>query len=255
MRALLSLMVVALVIAGCGADGESGRSGEPSVSPPAPAAPEGPAPKLGMDGPPPAWIETGSGSRWLAYSTYCWKTVCADYMPPRCGSRHGPVIAVEPGERVTFHLGFEPQSVGLLYIDKNGFQRPIRLEASRATTWQVTRPGAAWLSTTADAGRDANYALCVDYEARLVSEVVESGASGLMTVEGSLLVERGRSRLCAALAESFPPQCGGPSLAVTNADSSAFPRLAREGDVAWSDRPVELTGTVADGRITLADGG
>lgn len=48
------------------------------------AAPPGPPPKpAGVPGaPPPAWIDSGTAEKWLAYSTYCWKVACVDYVSP-----------------------------------------------------------------------------------------------------------------------------------------------------------------------------
>lgn len=59
-------------------------------------------------------------------------------------------------------------------------------------------------------------------------------------------------RLCSALAESFPPQCGRPSLVVESAVFEAAD-LEREGDVGWSARPVVLTGRVHGETLRIVD--
>ncbi|HXV58007.1 MAG TPA: hypothetical protein VD704_09075, partial [Gaiellaceae bacterium] len=59
------------------------------------------------------------------------------------------------------------------------------------------------------------------------------------------------TRLCAALAESFPPQCGGPSLVVAGLEPEAVAGIVAEGGVMWTDRPIELEGTVQDGRLEV----
>jgi hypothetical protein len=46
------------------------------------ALPPGPPPKRG-DGPPPAWLEKRGTDRWLAYSSFCWTTMCADFVAPQ----------------------------------------------------------------------------------------------------------------------------------------------------------------------------
>ena len=66
----------------------------------------------------------------------------------------------------------------------------------------------------------------------------------LVSVTGSLLVDAdGTVMLCEALAESFPPQCGGERIAVRGLDPTAVAGLQSEGDVSWSDS-VTLFGSV-----------
>ncbi len=66
----------------------------------------------------------------------------------------------------------------------------------------------------------------------------------LVSVTGSLLVGAdGTVMLCEALAESFPPQCGGERITVEGLDPSAVAGLQTEGDVSWSDS-VTLFGSV-----------
>ena len=66
----------------------------------------------------------------------------------------------------------------------------------------------------------------------------------LVTVTGSLLVDAdGTVMLCEALAESFPPQCGGERLVIDGLDPSAVAGLQTEGDISWSDS-VTLFGSV-----------
>lgn len=253
---LLAPLIALALSAGCGGQAETGQSPPPSPPPDAAAVvrPDGPPPKLEMAGPPPAWVETAGGSYWLAYSSYCWGSVCADYVTPECGSPHASEVRVSRGEAITFHLDFDPRTVGFRYVDGSEGE-PTPMTAERESDWEVKRSGAALLWTTAKGGRDASYALCLRFEAEQVSAVVEGGVTGEVTVTGSLLVDGKEARLCSALAESFPPQCGEPSLVVKNLDRSEFPGLSREGDVVWTDRPVELTGTVAGGELTVTDGG
>ena len=60
-------------------------------------------------------------------------------------------------------------------------------------------------------------------------------------------------RLCAELLESFPPQCGSPSLLVEGLDISSLPDITRSDDCAWTARPVELDGIVDGGILQVAD--
>lgn len=141
MRALL--LVCALLLAACGGREESvPRAGRPA----------GPPPDLRQAGPPPAWIETPEGSFWLAHSTYCWTTVCADYIVPSC--EHAPEIPARVGEPVRVHLGFEPRSSRLTFFPGGAAQPLEDLE------WIVESGGAFAVSARAGKG-DASYAGCL----------------------------------------------------------------------------------------------
>jgi len=66
----------------------------------------------------------------------------------------------------------------------------------------------------------------------------------LVTVTGSLFVDSdGTVRLCDAIAESFPPQCGGERIVVQGLDLDAIANLQTEGEVSWAEG-VTLFGSV-----------
>lgn len=66
----------------------------------------------------------------------------------------------------------------------------------------------------------------------------------LVTVTGALFVDAdGTVRLCDAIAESFPPQCGGDRIVVDGLDLAAVGDLQTEGDVSWAEN-VTLFGSV-----------
>lgn len=66
----------------------------------------------------------------------------------------------------------------------------------------------------------------------------------LVTVGGALFVDAdGTVRLCDAIAESFPPQCGGERIEVEGLDLGTVPNLQTEGDVSWAEG-VTLFGSV-----------
>ncbi len=87
-----------------------------------------------------------------------------------------------------------------------------------------------------------------------VAEARESGSDDVVRVRGLLYTDdRGRTfRLCSALAESYPPQCGEPSLLVESSVYE-FDDLTHAGDVGWSEQQVEVTGHVRDGTLTVVD--
>ena len=74
-----------------------------------------------------------------------------------------------------------------------------------------------------------------------VEEAVDH--EGPAVVTGSLLANGDDVKLCAALAESFPPQCGGARIVVQGLDLDAIANLQTEGDVSWAEG-VTLFGSV-----------
>jgi hypothetical protein len=82
-------------------------------------------------------------------------------------------------------------------------------------------------------------------------------ASGSVTVEGALIAIEGEPvRMCSAILESYPPQCGEPSLEVCGLDLDSLDLSStRPGDdvtpARWSYRPIRLTGTVEDGVLLV----
>jgi hypothetical protein len=219
-----------------------------------------PPPTLGANGPPAAWIETEAGAFWLGYSTYCWKTVCADYMAPSCrGEAAVPDIAVRSGEEVRFHLGFEPNTVVLTFFGTSVEQE--ELSASATPVWRVQRDGAIAVFSTAD-GRDASYVACLRFAgaasqgapvpggALSVAEALETELDEPLLVEAALVAVGDEVRLCSALAESYPPQCGGPSLLVQGLELETVEGLTREGVVAWAES-ASVLGTVEDGILEV----
>jgi len=66
----------------------------------------------------------------------------------------------------------------------------------------------------------------------------------LVTVSGALFANAdGTVLLCDAIAESFPPQCGGDRIRVQGLDLSSVAGLQTEGRVSWAEG-VTLFGSV-----------
>ena len=88
------------------------------------------------------------------------------------------------------------------------------------------------LATGAGCGDDGT-------ERQTVERFLEGSASGTVEVEGFLLIDGDRARLCAAIAESYPPQCGGASIELQGVDRALVAdRLTTEGDVSWLEGAV-----------------
>jgi hypothetical protein len=74
-----------------------------------------------------------------------------------------------------------------------------------------------------------------------------------LLVNGNLLALGDDVRLCHALAESFPPQCGGPSLRVEGLELTEVPDLTTSDDVGWTDYVLQLSGVVEDETLTVGE--
>jgi hypothetical protein len=120
--------------------------------------PPTPPPKVTGAGatPPPAWVEVGARSRWLAYSSYCWATACVDFIPPLM-RRDLPVVDARRGTELRFRLGFRPKSVRLLLVGATP-AKTWALRASASTTWRAARAGVFVLETKGVRG-SAGYVL------------------------------------------------------------------------------------------------
>lgn len=74
-----------------------------------------------------------------------------------------------------------------------------------------------------------------------VREARDSDLDGPLMVRGYLIERDGELRLCEAILESSPPQCGEPSLRVEGPAPAA------------SEERVSLLGEVEDGTITISE--
>lgn len=84
-----------------------------------------------------------------------------------------------------------------------------------------------------------------------IAEARASTAAGPLLVRGFLVAHDGRVQLCEALAESFPPQCGGDSLTVSGLDLDARDDLEEAEGTRWSPSEIALLGDVAGDTLTV----
>lgn len=91
-----------------------------------------------------------------------------------------------------------------------------------------------------------------------IAEALASTAEGPLLVEGFLVAPGGGEvRLCSALAESYPPQCGGPSLVVVGLDLSTIEGLVSTSQpdlaqVSWTETAIVILGELEDGVLTVS---
>ena len=77
-----------------------------------------------------------------------------------------------------------------------------------------------------------------------IEDAIGNGGGEPLLINGALVVDPdGRVLLCDALAESFPPQCGGARLEVRGLDVGSLPDLQEGNGVRWAEQ-VQLLGTV-----------
>ena len=152
MRSLVvGLMTVSL--SACG-----GNAGFPPLTGPPGKPPSAPGVNRR---PPPAWVQTARGARWLGYSSFCWDGLCADYASPRCGDGHTPTLHLTRGEVIRFHLAFKPTESAL----SRGLRaRTKRLELVRSPSWRVRAAGPFTLFVRPKRGGDASYTACVRFD-------------------------------------------------------------------------------------------
>ena len=133
------LFIAAVAAAAVSVTTAVASAGRPSTPPPKPAQPTGP---------PPAWLESSTHSGWLDFGGYCWKTGCADYIPPaqRPGLRE---VRTRIGETLRIHLGFIPKTVSARMI---GAKRTTSLRAAAVATYRVRALGILEVSAKASAG-------------------------------------------------------------------------------------------------------
>jgi predicted secreted protein len=89
-----------------------------------------------------------------------------------------------------------------------------------------------------------------DEDAISVSELLATSPAGQIVVRGSLFDDGTGLRLCEALAESFPPQCPGDSVLISD-PSVIEADFTVEAGVRWTDRVVVLYGELIDGELRV----
>lgn len=84
-----------------------------------------------------------------------------------------------------------------------------------------------------------------------VSEALTTDATGTIAVKGFLVEDGSGARLCEALAESYPPQCGGASIPVVGYEEVLSAPLSTAEGVGWTDVSVSLLGEIIDGTLVV----
>jgi hypothetical protein len=84
-----------------------------------------------------------------------------------------------------------------------------------------------------------------------VAEVLSGDVTGAAAVKGFLVVDAGGARLGEVLAESYPPQCGGEALPITNYEEFLGVPVQEAQGVTWTDEVVSFIGLIVDGTLIV----
>jgi hypothetical protein len=85
-----------------------------------------------------------------------------------------------------------------------------------------------------------------------IPDAIAYEGTEVVAVRGYFVAGESGARLCEALAESYPPQCGGVSVAVANPELLSHVVLVEEGGTQWSEDYITVLGQVVAGELTIA---
>lgn len=86
-----------------------------------------------------------------------------------------------------------------------------------------------------------------------VDQLMAQSAGTPVAVQGLLHVDGGVARLCGAILESYPPQCGEPSVELVAFDVSVIQGMTTAEGVTWKEGAVLNLERAADGRFVVVD--
>lgn len=85
-----------------------------------------------------------------------------------------------------------------------------------------------------------------------VGEAIAYSGTQVVAVFGFLIADDSEARLCERVMESLPPQCGEPSVRITNPDAFPNETVKSAQGVRWTDQPVTVFGHIVDGELTIS---
>ncbi len=83
-----------------------------------------------------------------------------------------------------------------------------------------------------------------------VEGLLEAEPSGSVEAVGFVVIDSSSARLCFALAESFPPQCGGASVEIVNPDDLDV-AYEESGGVQWTESTIVVRGQYSEQTFTV----
>ena len=88
-----------------------------------------------------------------------------------------------------------------------------------------------------------------------VQQLIERSADTPIATQGLLYVVNDVARLCGAILESYPPQCGEPSVELVGLDLAAVDGVTADEGVAWKEGAVLTLQWSAESRYAVIDTG
>jgi hypothetical protein len=86
-----------------------------------------------------------------------------------------------------------------------------------------------------------------------VEQLLERSADTPIAVQGFLHADRNVTRLCAAVLESSPPQCGEPAAELVGLDLASVAGTTTDQGITWKEGAVLNLERAADGRFDVVD--
>lgn len=120
-------------------------------------------------------------------------------------------------------------------------------DGDAAATAPATTAGDARLVAPPDGTSPAAGQMLAASGLSVEEALADSGGEPLVVRAFIVVAPDGAARLCDALAESSPPQCGGASMPVTGLPPEMVDGLEARAGVRWSEGPVQLIGSVEGG--------
>lgn len=84
-----------------------------------------------------------------------------------------------------------------------------------------------------------------------VEQLVARSADTPIDVEGFLHVSSGVAKMCAAILESYPPQCGEPAVELVGLDLADIAGTTTAGSITWKEGVVLTLQRAPDARFTV----
>lgn len=84
-----------------------------------------------------------------------------------------------------------------------------------------------------------------------VEQLVARSADSPIAVQGFLINQDGVTRLCAAVMESYPPQCGEPAVELVSLDPAEVAGTQTDQGVTWKERVVMTVQRRQDARFDV----
>ena len=104
-----------------------------------------------------------------------------------------------------------------------------------------------WILVTACGSGDG----AIDGPIITVEDLVARSADSPIAVQGFVLDQDGVTRLCAEILESYPPQCGEPSVELVGLDLAAIAGTQTEQGVTWKESVVVTVQRRQDARFVV----